>query len=131
MANLGDYDEPLPPPKAYGRRLTAEEHEAVVSAETEKQLNLLLTHLEQNPRTFSELLKKRKIKEMEEAGFLSNLKVKVLSVLYGEDFIDDIDPQTCQDKLKEFESQSIKVYNYSQGMDCSLGNHLLINKQCI
>lgn len=116
MANLGEYDEPSPCPTAYSRRLTASQHEAVVSSETEKQLNLLLTHLEDNPKQFSELLKKRKIKEMERGGLLSNIKVKVLTALYGEDFVDDVDPQTCQEKLKEFEALSVKVYNYSQGM---------------
>lgn len=115
MANLGEYDEPSPCPKAYCRRLTAEEHEAVVSSETEKHLNLLLTHLEENPKEFSELLKKRKIKEMEAGGVLSNIKVKVLTALYGKDFVKDVDQQTCKEKLKEFEALSVKVYNYSQG----------------
>ena len=113
MATSDENDEPVPMAKTYSPRISVEEHEALVVSETEKHLNLLLNHLQENPAVFSEYLKQRYIKEMEDGGLFSNLKMKFLSLFFGQNFL-DINQETRDNKWKEFEATTINAYNTSQ-----------------
>ena len=116
MAEIfGPFDAASPCATTFCSRITLEEYDKQSSLSTERAITDLIKYLEYNPSQFYDTLRKRKKEQQENAGVLSFLKVKILSMVLGDDYI-DVSPEEARQKLQEFKEEMIKAYNYAQGM---------------
>ena len=76
MAELMDeFDEPCKPENLYCAQIPLDVYEEQKFSATEKAIKNLLTHLEQNPEEYSNVLKKKRKQEAEDASWISYAKV--------------------------------------------------------
>ncbi|KAL3856864.1 hypothetical protein ACJMK2_011575 [Sinanodonta woodiana] len=115
IENSDEFDDANKMTKTYCCQMTKEQFEEESSKETENALKSLTEYLDANPEVYHRILRKKKKQDMENAGFLSFLKVKIMDVLYGGDNpgppVSDIE---CKTQLTALKHNMYRVFEYSQ-----------------
>ncbi|XP_052072916.1 uncharacterized protein LOC127711015 isoform X2 [Mytilus californianus] len=114
LENCDEFDEAFPMKTGFCQLITKEQFEDQAQTETEKALQQLMEHLDTNPELIKELLKKRKREDEEEGGFMSYMKLKMLSMM-GRD-IDaryTVSENECEEKISQLKDGMSKAFMYS------------------
>ncbi|XP_076108860.1 uncharacterized protein LOC143076850 [Mytilus galloprovincialis] len=114
LENCDEFDEAFPMKTGFCQLITEEQFEDQAQTETEKALQQLMEHLDTNPELIQELMKKRKREEEEEGGFMSYMKLKMLSMM-GRD-IDAryaVTENECEEKISQLKDGMSKAFMYS------------------
>ena len=110
---LDEFDAPSPCVKGYCNRISVAEFEQQAAETTENELQKLLTFLESNPRNYYNVFRKKKFDQM---NLLSFVKVKVMSTLKGEDYLQaHIPNEECKENMEKLQEQMISAFDYAQG----------------
>lgn len=127
--NLEEFSSASTPlQSAYCRQMSTAEFDAIGESETERELKLLVEHLEKNPSDFIRLMRKRKIEEMENGGMFSFIKCKLMTKLKGDNYVDSlVSNDDCQQQLKQLTEGMLVVHSYTKETRRS---SRLAEKQC-
>ncbi|KAL8575206.1 hypothetical protein ACOMHN_042327 [Nucella lapillus] len=115
VENLDEFDEAEELTTTFCQQITEEQYENQISEETEKALNELKDYLQKNPDTYFRIIRKRKQEELESAGVFSFLKVKMMSLLHGEQYPAClVSPEQSTQKLNQLTVDMQKAFTYSE-----------------
>ncbi len=112
---FGPYDPASPCLTTICKRVSVKEYEEQASKATEDGIAEIIRYLEYNPTAYYNILRKRKREELENGGVFSWLKVKMMSAVLGDEFVEQIDPAEAKQKMSELKEEMISAYNYSEG----------------
>ena len=112
---LGPYDPASPSVTTFCKRISKQEHEKQVAETTQQAVADLIKYLEYNPTAYYNILRKRKREDKENEGVVSWMKVKMLSVIHGEDYCEQLEPGEGRLKLASLKDEMIDVYDYAEG----------------
>ncbi|KAK3589142.1 hypothetical protein CHS0354_017109 [Potamilus streckersoni] len=115
IENSDEFDDANKMTKTYCCQMTKEQFEEESSIETENALKTLTEYLDANPEVYRRILRRKKKQDMENAGFLSFLKVKIMDVWHGGNNpgppVSDIE---CKTQLTALKHNMHRVFEYSQ-----------------
>eukprot|EP00794_Sanderia_malayensis_P014196 gene14196-15677_t len=115
MAEMfGPYDPASPCLTTVCKRISKEEYDKQASEATESAIAELIQYLEYNPTAYHNVLRKRKREEQENAGVLSWMKVKMLSTIFGVEYVEKIDEDEARAKISSLKKEMISAYDYSE-----------------
>ncbi|XP_064612989.1 uncharacterized protein LOC135476787 [Liolophura sinensis] len=115
IISIDEFDEPAQLTQTFCAKLSEEEYEEQTATETEKALEELMAYIERNPEAYGKVLQKRKQDEQEEAGVLSYLKVKMVSMFTGGVYPgSEVTSEELNHKVAKLKTSMTKVFNYSQ-----------------
>lgn len=114
LENCDEFDDAFPMKTGFCQLLTEEQYESQAATETEKAIQQLIEHLDSNPEIVKELMKKRKRDDEENSGFMSYLKLKMLSMM-GQDVNSRfaVSEEECEEKISELKEGMTKAFEYS------------------
>ncbi|KAK2160917.1 hypothetical protein LSH36_125g07015 [Paralvinella palmiformis] len=115
--NLGEFEEDASTLEETfcTNKMSEDQFDAEAATETEKALKGLIEHLETNPSKMLKLLQKRKQEEIENAGFISLVKSRVLKKVQGEKYKKKlVTDEECRNKIEELSQGMMMVYSYVQ-----------------
>ena len=113
---LEEFDDATPLRKSYCSRISKDEFERQISVNTENGLEELFTFLKNNPKAYSDILRKRRREEAESAGLLSYLKIRMMSLWSGREAgYEAPSEEECCSELLKMKDNMVKVFEYSQG----------------
>ncbi|ESO97848.1 hypothetical protein LOTGIDRAFT_152954 [Lottia gigantea] len=107
---IKEFDEPedIVNEKIFTRHLTSEEYEENIKSDTEREIQRLVKYIDSHPESYRKVLRKRRMEEIENAGFFSNLKLKLLRWLHGDN---------CPNCIVNIDESTTKLNNLKQGME--------------
>ncbi|XP_064620853.1 uncharacterized protein LOC135483757 [Lineus longissimus] len=114
---LDESAEAPPVPVTFCRQVTSDEYKRQKTLTTNQAVRDLLWYLESEPEVFKKMLKKRKHDDLENAGLFSCLKVKLLSMIQGNNY-QDITDEEFVEKFAELKSGMMMALNSETEMDC-------------
>ncbi|KAI0237560.1 hypothetical protein LSAT2_011872 [Lamellibrachia satsuma] len=113
--DLDEFDDASQLHHAFCRQISTVEFEEEGISETEKALQALVGHLEENPGKYMQILRRRKQEEIENSGMLSFLKARLMSRLRGDEYqMSLMADSECEKKLSEVTTGMLKVFEYAQ-----------------
>ncbi|KAK2190645.1 hypothetical protein NP493_72g03003 [Ridgeia piscesae] len=113
--DLDEFDDASQLQHVFCRQMSSVEFEQQGVTETEKALQALVSHLEENPKQYMQILRRRKQEEIENAGMLSFLKARLMSRLRGDQYQTSLVADSeCEKKLSEVTTGMLKVFEYAQ-----------------
>ncbi|XP_041349385.1 uncharacterized protein LOC121368707 [Gigantopelta aegis] len=115
VETFDEFDEPVPMHHSYCQQLSMDEIEEQSETATQRGLNDLIKYLEQNPEAYAKIMRKKKVEDLENGGIFSYLKVKMMSVLHGDQYPAClVTPEETCNQLNEVKSGMIRAFQYSQ-----------------
>lgn len=126
MAELmGPYDPASPSLTTFCKRMSKEDFEKQASDYTQNALAELIEYLEYNPTAYHNILRKRKREDAEKGGVFSFLKAKMLTTIFGDEYLEKIDESEAKKKLSALKDDIRCSYDYAEG---DLFSHLSSSK---
>ena len=116
MAELmGPFDPASPCLTTFCKRISKEDFEKQASDYTENALAELIEYLEYNPTAYHNILRKRKREDAEKGGILSYIKAKMLTTVFGDEYLERVDEREAKQKLAALKDDIRSSYDYAEG----------------
>ena len=129
MAELmGPYDPASPCLTTFCKRISKDDYEKQASDYTQNALAELIEYLEYNPTAYHNILRKRKREDAESGGVFSFLKAKMLTTIFGDEYLEKLDESEAKKKLSALKDDIRSSYDYAEGDAFS---HLLSPKNSL
>lgn len=113
IENMDEFDVPCHMTAVYCNQLAEEDYEKQTVSETERALENLISYMEKNPQVYKKILKKKMKEEKENEGLFSFLKVKMMTLIKGEENVSFVSDRECDQRLEELKTGMSKAFDYN------------------
>uniref|UniRef100_K1P6V3 Uncharacterized protein n=1 Tax=Magallana gigas TaxID=29159 RepID=K1P6V3_MAGGI len=117
IENMDEFDAPCHMTAIFCNQLAEEDYEKQTVSETERALENLISYMEKNPQVYKKILKKKMKEEKENEGPFSFLKVKMMTLIKGEENVSFVSDRECDQRLEELKTGMSKAFDYNLGND--------------
>ena len=112
---MGPFDPASPCLTTFCKRISKEDFEKQASDYTQDALAELLQYLEYNPTAYHNILRKRKREDAESGGIFSYLKAKMLTTMFGDEYLERLDQKEAKQKMAKLKDDIRSSYDYAEG----------------
>jgi len=111
---MGPFDPASPCLTTFCKRISKEDFEKQASDYTQDALAELLQYLEYNPTAYHNILRKRKREDAESGGIFSYLKAKMLTTMFGDEYLERLDQKEAKQKMAKLKDDIRSSYDYAE-----------------
>ncbi|XP_055862307.1 uncharacterized protein LOC106055860 isoform X1 [Biomphalaria glabrata] len=109
------FDDPAEMELTFCQQISEHQYQEEIRTETDKALGELCFYLDKNPEVYARILRKRKQDEIEDSGMFSFLKSKMMSMLQGEHYQEQlISDSECLKQAQALKAGMCKAFQYSE-----------------